>query len=106
MKIKSLLLIAILAINASCIKQDLARNLSSSYSEDQAIGIRNIDFKDLESLKRGQSCTYKIFYLIPTGSDSVMDSARNGGIANVKFIGKEGFWSVLFSKNCTVVYGD
>lgn len=106
MKIKSLILVAILAVNASCIRQDLARNLSTPYSENQAIGLPNIDFKNLDSLKRGQACTYKIFYLIPTGSDSIMDSARNADISNIKFIGKEGFWSILFSKNCTVVYGD
>ncbi len=106
MKIKNLIICSLLSIFAtSCIHQDLSKTLRYSYAEGEKLGVSNIDFQELETMKRGEACLYRVLYLIPVGDDSIITATANGGIGSVKYIGETGFWGIPFSQSCTVVYG-
>lgn len=104
MKIK-ILLPLLLLFTASCVHQDLSKTLRHSYAGGEKLGVNNINFKELNSMKRGESCLFRVLYLIPFGDDSIITATRKGQIDNVTYIGETGFWGFPFSKSCTVVFG-
>lgn len=84
---------------------DLADTLR--YANNNPVGIENIHFKKLNSMKRGEACTWNFLYFIPIlGDGSILTAAGNGNINSVELIGKTGRWFFPFSTNCTVVFGD
>lgn len=86
-------------------QKDLARTLR--YSNNAPVGVSNIDFQDLKKMKRGDACTWNIFYFLPLfGDGSIITAADNGDISTVELIGETGYWFFPFSKNCTVTFGD
>lgn len=105
MKIKYLLALALLSCFTSCIQKDPAKTLRYSYSESDEVGIQNIRFEDLSNMKSGTACSYKMFYILPIGSNSIINAAKNGGVNNIVYIAKGGFWTFPFSKDCNIVYG-
>ncbi len=85
--------------------KDLATSLR--YADNRPVGIENIRFADLNSMKRGKACTVNLFYFIPIwGDGSILTAADDGAIGTVKLIGETGRWYFPFSTNCTVVFGD
>jgi len=87
--------------------RDLAKTLR--YSDSRGfVGVDNINFQDLKKMKKGESCTWNLFFIFPVfGDGSIISAAENGDINNVQLIGETGKWYGGFiSKYCTVVYGD
>ncbi|QXE90212.1 TRL domain-containing protein [Geomonas subterranea] len=99
-------MVLILAGLCGCLPtHDLAKTLR--YADNTPVGVENIKFLDLNQMKRGEACTFNIFYVIPLfGDGSILTAARRGGINNVELIGQTGTWYFPFSTDCTVVYGD
>jgi hypothetical protein len=90
---------------SSCSYKDLAKNLR--YADNRPVGVENIRFQELQTMKHGKSCSYDFLYVLPVfGNSSVITAAENGEVNNVKLIGETGFWTFPFSKVCTVVYGE
>lgn len=85
--------------------KDLAKTLR--YSDNNPVGVRNIQFVDLQNMKRGTACTVNLFYLLPVwGDGSIISAADSGKINNVQLIGETGRWYFPFNTDCTVVFGD
>lgn len=104
---KTLMVLCITLILSGCatVTKDLARTLR--YSDGQAVGVKNIDFKELQTRKRGEACTWNLFFVLPVyGDGSIISAADQGNINNVELIGETGLWYFPANKNCTVVYGD
>lgn len=104
---KKLLVIMILLFTSGCatVTKDLAKTLR--YADGKGVGVKNIDFNELQSRKRGDACTWNLFYFLPIyGDGSIISAADDGNINNVEFIGETGLWYFPVNKNCTVVYGD
>lgn len=69
--------------------------------------MKNIQFEELQTRKKGEACTWNLFFFIPMlGDGSIIGAADNGKINNVELIGETGLWYFPFNRNCTVVYGD
>lgn len=101
--ITALLILATTA--CATVTKDLARTLR--YSDGQTVGVKNIDFKELQTRKRGEACTWNLFFVMPLyGDGSIITAADQGDINNVELIGETGLWYFPVNKNCTVVYGD
>ena len=99
------ILIVIFLINGCAASNDLAKTLR--YSDNRPVGVKDIKFRELQSMKKGEACTWNIFYYLPIqGDGSIITAASKGDINNVELIGETGFWYFPFSKNCTVVFGD
>ena len=101
-------IIALLFFLGSCGNtRDLAETLRFSGSKS-AVGVDQINFKDLKQMKKGEACTWHLFFIIPIfGDGSIITAAEKAGINNVQLIGQTGFWyGGVVNKNCTVVYGD
>ncbi len=103
---KLLAVLTILLGTSGCTStKDLAKTLR--YADNTPVGVENIKFIDLTSMKKGSSCTLNMFYFIPIfGDGSIITAAANGNINTVELIGETGYWYFPFSTNCTVVYGD
>jgi hypothetical protein len=90
---------------ASCSHKDLAKNLR--YADNRPVGVENIKFQELQTMKSGKSCSYSFLYIVPVfGNSSIITAAEKGKLNNVKLIGETGFWTFPFSQVCTVVYGN
>lgn len=101
------LLIALVLVMSGCatVTKDLAQTLR--YSDGKIVGVSNIDFRELQSRKRGEACTWNLLFVVPMyGDGSILSAADNGDINNVELIGETGLWYFPINKNCTVVYGD
>lgn len=84
---------------------DLAKTLR--YADNNPVGVENIRFQELSEMKRGTTCTWNLFYVLPIyGDGSIITAADNGAINSVQLIGETGRWYFPMSKNCTVVFGD
>ncbi len=101
-----ILLCALLLFLCGCFNvRDMAKNLR--YANNTPVGVENIKFIDLQAMSRGESCTLNFLYFIPLwGDGSIITAAENGNINTVELIGETGYWTLLFSRNCTVVFGD
>ena len=96
---------AALLLGCFATSKDLAKTLR--YSDNSPVGVKNIQFKELKNMKKGEACTWNVLYYVPIqGDGSVLTAAENGDINNVELIGETGLWYFPFSKNCTVVFGD
>ncbi|NBV07339.1 MAG: hypothetical protein EBS06_08945 [Proteobacteria bacterium] len=84
MKIKFVLPLLLL-LSASCVHQDLSKTLRYSYSNGEKIGVNNINYDSLKDMKRGESCLFRVLYLIPFGDDSIMTATANGKINKLAF---------------------
>lgn len=102
------LFITILILSCSAcatVTKDLAQTLR--YADGKTVGVSNINFKQLQTRKRGQACTWNLFFVVPMyGDGSIITAADQGNINNVELIGETGLWYFPLNKNCTVVYGD
>ncbi|MEC8811739.1 MULTISPECIES: TRL domain-containing protein [unclassified Ketobacter] len=105
MKKIMVLMIVLLATGCATVTKDLARTLR--YADGNVVGINNIDFKELQTRKRGEACTWNLFFILPIyGDGSIITAADAGKINNVELTGETGLWYFPANKNCTVVYGD
>lgn len=105
MKNLILLLLFVSLTGCATVTKDLARTLR--YADGGLVGVKNIEFKELQSRKRGEACTWNLFYFLPLyGDGSILSAADQGKINNVELIGETGLWYFPFNKNCTIVYGD
>lgn len=105
MKIVFFFLSLAVAVSGCATTKDLAKTLR--YANNAPVGVENIKFIDLSVMKRGTSCTFNIFYMIPLfGDGSILSAADDGKINTVELIGETGRWYFPFSTNCTVVFGD
>lgn len=99
------LLIVVLVSGCATVTKDLARTLR--YSDGGVVGVKNIHFKELQSRKKGESCTWNLFFFLPVyGDGSIISAADQGDVNNVELIGETGLWYFPLNRNCTVVYGD
>ena len=94
-----------LTLLSSCSHKDLAKTLR--YADNRPVGVENIRFQELQTMKHGKACGYNFLYILPIfGNSSILTAAEDGEVNNIKLIGETGFWTFPFSQNCTVVYGD
>ena len=97
--------IALFVSGCATVTKDLAKTLR--YADGDMVGVKNIDFKELQTRKRGEACTWNLFFMLPIyGDGSIITAADHGEINNVELIGETGLWYFPVNKNCTVVYGD
>ncbi len=87
--------------------KDLSKTLRFA-DNGRAVGLESIKFKELKQMKKGEACTWNLFFFIPMfGDGSIITAAEKGDINNVQLIGETGFWyGGVINKTCTVVYGD
>jgi hypothetical protein len=105
--IKKMIALSTLLVLTGCATatKDLANTLR--YADGSRVGVKNLKFKELQTRKKGEACTWNLFFFIPIlGDGSIISAADNGEINNVELIGETGLWYFPFNKNCTVVYGD
>lgn len=55
-----ILLFAIMISGCATVTKDLAQTLR--YSDGKVVGVKNINFKELQSRKRGEACTWNILF--------------------------------------------
>ena len=104
---KKLLFASLVLLTTACATttKDLARTLR--YADGNAVGVKNIEFQELQSRQRGEACTWNLLFVIPLyGDGSIIAAADQGHINNVELIGETGLWYFPVNRNCTVVYGD
>lgn len=105
MKKLFVIMVMVSAIVGCASTKDLAKTLR--YADNRPVGAENIRFIELVNMKRGTSCTFNLFYVIPLfGDGSIISAADNGKINTVQLIGETGRWYFPFNTNCTVVFGD
>ena len=105
MKLISTLLIGLALAGCATVTKDLAKTLR--YADGPYVGVKNIEFKELQTRKRGEACTWNLLFLVPMyGDGSIISAADQGNINNVELVGETGLWYFPVNKNCTVVYGD
>jgi hypothetical protein len=86
------------------VTKDLARTLR--YSDGQPVGVKNIDYQELQTRPKGEACTWNFLFVLPIfGDGSIITAANNGNVNNIELIGETGIWYFPMNKNCTVVYG-
>ena len=101
---KILLLAALVLSGCATVTKDLAQTLR--YSDGKVVGVKNIDFKELQTRQRGEACTWNLLFVIPMyGDGSIITAADHGNINNVELVGETGVWYFPVNKNCTVVFG-
>jgi len=99
------IIVMALSVSGCASTKDLAKTLR--YADNSPVGVANIKFIDLDSMKKGSSCTLNLLYFIPLfGDGSIITAAEKGKINTVELIGETGYWYFPFSTDCTVVYGD
>lgn len=103
---KIIVIVGLLAGISGCANtKDLAKTLR--HANNDPVGVENIKFVDLNTMKRGSTCTLNFLYFLPLyGDGSIITAADNGKINNVELIGETGWWFFPFNTNCTVVFGD
>jgi len=99
------IIVMIFGVTGCASTKDLAKTLR--YADNSPVGVSNIKFIDLDSMKKGSSCTFNLLYFIPLfGDGSIITAAEKGEINTVELIRETGYWYFPFSTDCTVVYGD
>ena len=105
MKNAILSILVALVLSGCASTGDLAKTLR--YANNDPVGVNNIKFQELNTMKRGATCTWNLFYFLPLfGDGSIITAADNGKINSVELIGETGRWYFPLSENCTVVFGD
>ena len=99
------IILSFLAAGCATVTKDLAKTLR--YADGSYVGVKNIEFKELQTRKKGEACTWNLFFVLPLyGDGSILSAADQGSINNVELVGETGLWYFPVNKNCTVVYGD
>ncbi len=66
-----------------------------------------LDFAELGSMKRGESCAKTILYAFgPSGRASVAAAAQAGGLRRVRYVDNRYDNNVLRQRYCVVAYGE
>jgi hypothetical protein len=66
-----------------------------------------VDFSQLGSMKRGESCSTTILGIFgPNGDATVASAARAGGIAQVRYVDNRIRNYILWYRFCVVAYGE
>ena len=66
-----------------------------------------LDFAELASMKRGESCAKTILYIFgPSGRASVAAAAQAGGLRRVRYVDNRYDNNVLRQRYCVVAYGE
>lgn len=67
----------------------------------------DVNFAELSTMKRGESCTLTILGLFgPSGDASVATAARAGGISRVRYVDNRFENRFLWHRLCVVAYGE
>lgn len=67
----------------------------------------DVDFANLSSMRRGESCAKTILYLFgPSGRASVAAAAQAGGIRNVRYVDNRYDNNVFRQRYCVIAYGE
>ena len=105
MKNLVLMLGVLVLTGCATVTKDLSRTLR--YADGAHVGVKNIQFKELQTRKKGEACTWNLLFVVPLyGDGSILAAADQGNINNVELVGETGLWYFPVNKNCTVVYGD
>ena len=103
MKILSIFVIVFSLFLSGCV---------TSYSPStNVVDLDNIDFADVEMMKRGKSCSSYILFMGPLGSNRLFDATKDARIKKVKYVEKSfsAFPLVflpIFSRSCIIAYGE
>ncbi len=105
-KIATLFILSSLLFSCG-VSKDLARTLRFA-DTGRTLGVTEIAFKELKTMKKGEACTWNLLFFIPIfGDGSIITAAEKGDINDVQLIGETGSWyGGLLNRTCTVVYGD
>lgn len=91
--------LAAVVLTSGCIyRQTPASNLNY---------LPTVDFSRIDEMKKGIACETDLFgFLSLEGSQSVVDAAKQGGLSKVLLVDRDTTWYILWTKTCTVVYGE
>ena len=78
--------------------------VTRNQSVTNVTSVDDLDVGKLSALKKGESCESYLFF-ISWGNTLVTAAARNGKIHKVKFVENEDRSYVVYSEDCTIVYG-
>lgn len=68
--------------------------------------LQAVDFTKVSQMKRGESCATTLLSLFTEGSALITDAAKVGGIKKVQLVEYKASSNPLFSKQCTIVFGE
>jgi hypothetical protein len=69
--------------------------------------LENTDFSNLKTMSKSSACANYIFGFIgPIGSNSISKAIWAGQIQKVKLVESQFNWYVVFTQQCTTVYGE
>ena len=101
MKIKSFLVASVLLLSACGTTYSPASNVAN---------LDNIDFSDVETLKKGKDCGYMVLGF-PVGDARLFDATKNRRIKKVKYV-ENSFKAFplpilpVIYKHCVIAYGE
>jgi len=67
--------------------------------------IDQIDFSQIDSMKRGRDCSWGVLFLGPFGTQKVTNAVRRAGISKVEVVDYDIRSWILFARSCVEVYG-
>lgn len=102
---KYLQVLLLLCTVSSCAYNDITNNLR--YADNRRVGISEINFQELSTMKKGQSCGYTFLYFFPLFDNrSIISATSNADISRVQYIGETHLLVFPLSRKCSVVYGN
>ena len=87
----------------------LALGCSTQYSPAiNSVDLTKVDFTNAKSFKKGEACgIYILGFIGPFFGDArIIDAVKSANIKKVSAVDYKGYYYLLFSKNCVVVYGE
>jgi hypothetical protein len=87
----------------------LALLLSGCQTRDptgNVVDITNTDFSKSSEWKTGQACGYYFGPIGPFVDNTIVNAAANGKISKIKSVHHKFGTMIVFSWNCTMVYGE
>ena len=88
--------ISIIGLNASCVSLPPIQNTTD---------LSSVDFAQVTSFKRGESCTTFLFGAIPFGATRITSAVRDGHIKSLKIVEYELRNYLVISQFCLLAYG-
>ncbi len=67
--------------------------------------LSSVDFSQVKSFKRGESCTTFLFGAIPFGATRITSAVRDGNIKSLKIVEYETRNYLIISQFCLLAYG-
>jgi hypothetical protein len=67
--------------------------------------LSSVDFSNVKSFKRGESCTTFLFGAIPFGSTRITGAVRDGNIKSLKIVEYETRNYLIVTQFCLLAYG-